>query len=700
MERGNYKRFNTGGGEVITVSENFNPYSTVRDVDMIVTFNAESSNASKVATFTSDDKESISKLNQLIVKEYDDIKYATCENGLVKLDGSWKFLPDTLTNEHIGWWSESISDENGEFITPPKITITLSNKDSCVGFMLYSSNGSYIKECLITTYNDQKKIYKEVFNSDNSILIADLPVKDFNKIEIEITKTDRPHRRVKLLQFIFGIIKTWNRNNIVSASIDEEVDVMGETLPISELKVEFDNSTGEFDLFGETKEYAYQYEPSRATISSWYSNEISKASQTRNSIVSEYKYATCENGLIKLDGSWRFLPDTLTDEHIGYVNNELSDENSEFENIPGIEYWFIDYSTKTMSYLDISTVRLYFASNNYACSIKITTYQDSLVISEETYQNESPIADIDIFVTNCNRITFEFISVNAKNRFLKLTEIEFLHYADSWGNYLTENQKLSTQIIINGESIPMGNIYSFYSLEQSKDELTATITAKDLITLLDSRTYTNGSQGTSTLSTVLNDIITDTNIDIEYIPQSLKNTIVSKTTPKDTTKRAATHYFVQASKATCYLNRQGKLKVRSLDVSTPVDTIDYNCIYEKNIANMSSYVDNIKLVVTDEYAESTEGGDNSVIYYGGTGRHYREINNNCVYSANGTSVAEWLLKQASRRVYFEIEYRGNPAIELGDTIRIITSSRTYLAVVYSQSFEYDGGLKVTLKAIV
>lgn len=690
---------------MISVSNNFNPYSTVRNVNLLVTFEAVSPTASNVATFSSSDKESISNLSQLIGAGYYAIiaKYATCENGLVKLDGSWGFLPDTLTDEHIGWWSDSVSDENGEFTTPPKMTITLPNTDSCVGFMLYSSDVSYIKECLITTYNDQKKIYKEVFNNDNSILIADLPVKDFNKIEIEVTKTDKPHRRVKLLQFIFGIIKTWDRNQIVSASIDEEVDVMGETLPISELKVEFDNSTGEFDLFGETKEYEYQYEIDRMERAYWSCNEIANIDQVRDSIVSEYKYATCENGLVKLDGSWEFLPDTLTDEQqIGYVNNELSDENCEFENVPKIEYTFIEYSAgkRFYNYLDISTVRFYFASTNYARSIKVTAYKDDLVLLEKTYQNENPIADINIAVADCNRIIFEFNSVNAKNRFLKLTEIKFLHYADSWGDYLTKNQTLSAQIIMNGEVIPMGNRYLFHSLEQSKDGLTATITAKDSIILLDSRTYTKGGQGTSTLSTVLDNIITNTNINIEYIPQSLKNTMVSKTTPKYTSKRAAMHYFVQASKATCYLNRQGTLKVKALDVSTPVDTIDYNCIYEKSIANMSSYVDRIRLVVTDEYAESTEVGDNSVVYYGGTGRHYREIQNNCVYSGSGTSVAEWLLKQASRRVYFEIEYRGNPAIELGDTIRIITSSRIYLAVVYSQSFEYDGGLKVTLKAIV
>ena len=246
----------------------------------------------------------------------------------------------------------------------------------------------------------------------------------------------------------------------------------------------------------------------------------------------------------------------------------------------------------------------------------------------------------------------------------------------------------------------MGNAYLFHSLKQSKDGLTATIKGKDSIILLDSRAYTKGGQGTSTLSTVLNYIVDDTDINIEYIPQSLKDTIVSKTTPKDTSRRAATHYFVQASKATCYLTRTGTLKIKSLDPSVPVDTIDYNCMYEKSIANLSDYVDRIRLVVTDEYAESIKEGDNTVVYYGGTGRHYRKVENNCVYSGSGTSVAEWLLKQASRRVYFEIEYRGNPAIELGDTIRIKTSSRTYLAVVYSQSFEYDGGLKVTLKAIV
>lgn len=687
---------------MIPTSETYNPYTIIRDVDMEVRFDAITEGASDYATYTSTDTSIVADLTQLNTTIYTDAKYATCENNLVMLDGTWDYLPDILTTQHFGWWSETISDGGGVFNTPPTLNIDVGQTVSCVGFTLYTSKTNPIKRCTVTTYRQNSIIYSEIFTQDSiddpAKFIIDLPVENFDKIKIEVNETIKPYRRVKILAFAFGITKIWDRNKIVKATVEEEADITGESLPINELTVEFDNSSGEFDLFGTTQKYIYRRATKSSTVatSSAYSG-ISKTSQIIDENTNMYKYATCENNLVMLDGTWDYLPDgTIPSTYqIGYLNNSISDVDGEYETAPTITFTWGDFSSEGT--VNISGIRIYFGEDSHANSITVTAYAYGVISSTETYDNDSDVAELPFSVEDTEKIVITFNSTAKPYRYIKVADIQFLKYADSWGQYLTKNQHLEVDFIINGERVSMGKSYLFDTLEQKNGGLTAEIVAKDYVSHMDVQKYDGGEHGTMTLETALNGIWNDTNIPIEYSPSSLKNIVVSKSAPEDTTKRAATHYFAQAACATCFLSRDGKLKIKPFNISSAVDVLTPDCMYEKDVAKMSEYVNMIRLTVNDEYTDpATEN-----TYYGGSGLYYRELENDCVYTGNGQTVANWLLDQFSRRVYFEAVTRGNPAIELGDTIRIMTSDGTiHLAVVYHQVFEYDGGLKATIEAVV
>lgn len=687
---------------MINVSETYNPYTTIRDVNMIVKFDAINEAASTYAQYNSVDIADVANLTQLNNLDYTDVNYATCENGLVMLDGTWDYLPDTLTDEQIGWWTYSISNATGEFATNPVIDIDVGQTVSCVGFTLYTANSNPIKECIVTTYANNQVIYKEIFtrddNSNKSSFVIDLPTNNFDSLDIEVTKTKNPYRRVKLSAFAFGITKIWDRNNIVEAHVDEEADITGNSLPINELTVEFDNSTGEFDLFGTTQKYVYrQAVKDVAIISNDIYGNLANIDQVVDENTALFNYATCENGLVMLDGTWDYLPHPITpDYQIGYINGTLSDENGDFETPPLLDFEWEDFSA--VSSVDISGIRIYFGRENYATSITVTGYSHGIIVNSETFSNTENIVELPFAADACDSVVIKFNSTAKPNRFIKVSDVQFLKYADSWGSYLTKNQHLTAEFIINGEPVSLGKTYLFDRLEQKNGGLTAEIVAKDYVSHLDTQTFTHGAHGTTTLGEALSDIWQNSNVTIEYSPASLSSTTVSRAAPKGTSKRAATHYFVQASKATCYLSREGILKVKTFDISPPyVDTFNATNMYDNDVAKMSDYVNMVRLSVNDEYTDPpTEER-----YYGGSGYYYREIENNCVYSGNGTAVATWILQQYQRRIYFELETRGNPAIELGDTIRIITKDGTaYVAVVYNQKFEYDGLLKSTIKAVV
>lgn len=681
---------------MITTSVAYNPYTVVRDIDMAVTYPVVSETAASHATYVVPSKWEFSDLSQLNNLNYVDTKYATCEPGLTMLDGSFRFLPDVLSTEQIGWWGYYLSKSDGSFEIPfgeqQKFVATLSQKETVVGFSLYFSKTNPVRECTVTVWDGDTELFEEVFISDNEEMIIELPVSDFDKVEITNFKTKEPYRRIKMLSFSFGITKRWNRNHIVSASIEESADVTGNTLPINTLKVEFDNSTHEFDLFGATRQYVYRTATNTASVSAQNAHTLAKISQIRNIDAEAYKYATCEDGLVMLSKGYKYIPDTVTDAYqVGFVNNAISTAQGTFSEMPSVSYnWDKE--------INISGFRIFFFENNYADTFAITAYNDNSVIETKTIsQNTDSVVDVDFSVSSCDKVTFSFASVAEQNRFVKVCKIQVMRYVDSWGSYLTKRQKILAEFVVNGEHINAGNAYLFDSLKQINGGLTAEITAKSDVAYLNDQKH-DGEHGTTTLGTAMSNVLSGTNITVSYSPSSLSSTTVSKATPKNTTKRAATHYFAQAAKATCFFDREGVLNIKALEAGDYVDDIDITNIYSSDIARMNEYVNMIRLTVKDEYTNP----ETSNTYYGGSGLYYRELQNNCVYTGNGTNVAQWLLKQYDRRVYFEIQHRGNPALELGDTIRITTADGTrYLAVIYNQLFEYGfgGGLKCTIEAI-
>lgn len=678
---------------MIPVSETYNPYKQARHVGIEIMLDATESKALSNCTFTTNNQESISNITQLKKSEYEDIKYATCEDDLVMLDGTYNYLPDTLTNEHIGWWSQEISDGNGDFQTYPTLTAQLNNTYDVVGFSIYSSKENGIAECNISAYNGNTLIYNETFTSEDEILIADIPTSSFNKVVVEVTKSLQPYRRVKVLSFLFGIRKTWGKDEIINARISEGASINSETININELTFEMYDPMNYFSNQHADKKYVYKKASRTAKISSTNSGAITNINQIKDLKTELYKYATCEDGFTMLDGTYEYLPDgNIPDDiQIGFISSELSGVDNSFQNVPKITYTW-------RGSVSFAGLRLYFGEDNYATNIKVSAYFNGGLISSKDFSNSEAMADLRFSVSKCDKLEFEFSTANKPHRYLKISDIQILRYAESWVEYLTKNQNISASIIIDGEKINVGAKYQFYDLEQSGEGLTVTITARDYMEHLDRQNYTQGRNGTTTLNTMLESVLNNTGITINYGNSSLSGTIVSRATPKDTSKRAAIHYLTQAAKSTCFLDRNRVLQVKPFDTgNTFVDATNMDNIYRPDIFRMSDYVNMIRLSVPNPYIDPEPEPER---YHGGSGYYYREIENSCVYTGNGQAVADWLLRQFKKRVYFEMETRGNPALELGDTIQVeLEDGTVYLAVIFEQTFEYDGGLKATVKAI-
>ena len=76
----------------------------------------------------------------------------------------------------------------------------------------------------------------------------------------------------------------------------------------------------------------------------------------------------------------------------------------------------------------------------------------------------------------------------------------------------------------------------------------------------------------------------------------------------------------------------------------------------------------------------------------------KEVNN--PLANDGAAVAAWILGWVQRRVSYDVSYRGNPALDLLDTVQIDDVYKVNgNAMITEHNFDYDGGLKSNATAI-
>jgi hypothetical protein len=258
--------------------------------------------------------------------------------------------------------------------------------------------------------------------------------------------------------------------------------------------------------------------------------------------------------------------------------------------------------------------------------------------------------------------------------------------------YLQEGQDIYTSIVINGESVNAG-AFEFSRADGRDDDIIGQITANDyVLSTLDSSPFTGGSDTTATLQSAVDAVLAGTNITASL---ATPNYTVSMAIPPETTKREAIRLLAQAAMCSVWVDRAGVLQIRPLEVKQIADDeLNADRMPSMGGISVSEPVDSVVLTARNEYA-GTEA-----IYTSGTGRRIKTVDNPCVAAANGQAVADWLLAQNNRRVRYDKPNRGNPAVEIGDTLKIYDAyGENRNAVVTTQELTFDGGLSARTKAV-
>lgn len=154
-------------------------------------------------------------------------KYATLETNLWKLDGSFN-VANSSTSQF--YWSNQISDDNGNYSTHPTITLVLSSPVSATGLTFNFQDTNYTFKVIwkLNGYTQRTGTYT---SDANEYVLAQL-VDGFDRIEIEFISSIQPNRFVKISSLLIGQIIRFGDDEIVEAGLISEVNPISSELAI------------------------------------------------------------------------------------------------------------------------------------------------------------------------------------------------------------------------------------------------------------------------------------------------------------------------------------------------------------------------------------------------------------------------------------------------------------------------------------
>lgn len=202
-------------------------------------------------TVIASDKQSFIDVQDLALDGVCPAPSATLEKDYWKLDGSYEPFPDSPQNTSWGIWSNSMSDENGNFSVPPVIELSFQNVHKTAGltfeFCPYGNN--YCNHMLIQWYLDDAVIKEAEFYPASWRCEYRCAIEKYNKLIITFYSTNEPYRYLKVQNIQHGINEYFSEDEIETASVLEEVDISALELSVNTLEFRLRTANDDFDIF-------------------------------------------------------------------------------------------------------------------------------------------------------------------------------------------------------------------------------------------------------------------------------------------------------------------------------------------------------------------------------------------------------------------------------------------------------------------
>lgn len=470
---------------------------------------------------------------------------------------------------------------------------------------------------------------------------------------------------------------------------------------------------------------------------------VSQLDQTHDEIdQTSAKYGTLEHNLFALDGSFSFYPDDLTGVQTGWQSADISDANGDFDTNPWLRFTFAEPITSYGLMLEFDE-RL---GGDYPKQVVTTVYDAAGRVQEKvTTTPDGWNHAIAVPVQDCGEVHFELVGTHVPCRRVRVCEavfgMKYRYGADNitsmqveqsvspWAEslpateasatidntaqlynminpdglyqYLQSGQYMTCYAKIDGDRIELGKQY-FTEASSEDGGLTASLTFHDALYALDDVPYQNGTSGTWTLAQAVQDIIAVTGRKLTAVyDDGLGSTIIRKCIPQDTSCREALRLCAQAAMCTCFVDWQNRLHFSRPEIREAADEWTRDVQHSEAQITVGQLYNAVRLTRRDEYADEEESAEEVF-----TARNVGADEAECVkeidnpLAQDGDAVAAWILAWVQRRVSYAVTYRGNPALDLLDTVQIDDVYRVNgKAILTEQRLDYDGGLTSHAAAI-
>lgn len=239
----------------------YNPYSDERYISSEASFELIDVDAAISAATSGDSGLFFSKPEQT----HDKItsmtnRVATLEPNEWVLDGGYTCISENIANNgEVGYWSEVLSDENGNIDITREFTFEIPQDSRAFTVIFDDTTNDCASDFELTAYNSNGDVINTQIVTDNesSVVIVDLAAENYTKIVAHFTKTNKPHRHLRICEVVFGYLKIFNDDEIVSVSLEFDSSIDSQNLPTKKLVLTIDNTDRRYNIISPTGIYKY-----------------------------------------------------------------------------------------------------------------------------------------------------------------------------------------------------------------------------------------------------------------------------------------------------------------------------------------------------------------------------------------------------------------------------------------------------------
>ncbi len=455
------------------------------------------------------------------------------------------------------------------------------------------------------------------------------------------------------------------------------------------------------------------------------------------------KWASLEPDFWRLDGTYDIVPDDASGLQIGWWSSVLSGADGAFETAPFVQYmfdeelasigWTLYFDAKTGQYPTQTRVELLSADGAvretlvyagdspeqafaYPGGTAYTGVRFTFLATSEPYRRVRLIESIMGLIKRYDRDTLGSVSmiygaaIDASA--LPARELVFtfdnadgsfnLLDPDEIYRHLQEGHTLDVQMSVGGEPVYMGEFF-FDHADASRSVIVPEITAYDRAVKLDAYTFDGGRDAAATLSAAIAEVLAVTGLDIPVsFGGDTASRMVHMSVPVGTTVREAVRMLAQAARCTPYFDRESVLRFEDFAVKdVPDRKITADELYDFSGVSVSERVYGVRLWVQDQFRVGTDGTPGrQKVFYSGNENLAIGYSNPCIADSEGQAVADWLLRTANMMRRYRVKNRCDPAVEIGDTLRIADAyGNDGNAVVTGLDITFGQSLSATTEAI-